>query len=199
MSVTTRGSLALAAALVATLVVVAPAAAHAEFVSSEPAPDSEVEGPFAGPIELTFDEPLGDGSHAELVGSDGSEIADATIPADAPAQLVFELAGPLRAGAYEVRWTTVGQDGEIDRGTFTITVAEPEPTPPPTPVVTDTEGPSPSPQPSASPTLQPSPSPSGDGGSGAAAASDVLLPIIVAIVVIAALGAVLLRNRRRPT
>lgn len=197
MSVMSRVAAAVLAALFSVLLAGVPASAHAEFVSSDPQPGAVVPGPFEGPISLTFDEPLADGSHAELLGIDGTQITDATIPAEAPEQLVFVLQEPLAAGEYEIQWTTIGQDGEVDRDTFTITVLEPEPTPTSAPTATPEASatPRPTPGPTTSPEPTPSPTP-GPDGDPAASTGDVLFPILAAVIVLAVLAGVLLRNRR---
>ena len=198
MTVTRRTLAALLFGIVLVLTFAGPTLAHAEFVSSDPAPDSEVEGPFAGPIALTFDEPLiEDGSHAELIGPDGAKVADATIPDDDPDQLVFDLDTPMGPGEYRIDWTTIGQDAEVARGQFTITVLEPEPTPVPTPSATarPTDAPTPAPTPSPTPVPSPSPAPSADG-TPTASTSDLIFPILAAVIAVAVLAYVLLRNRR---
>ena len=174
----------------------APVFAHAEFVSSQPEPNMRVAGPFEGPIGITFDEALKpSGSHAELLDPSGTKVADATILANHPEQMEFSLSTPLDAGEYEVRWTTRGQDDEIARGTFTFTVLEPPP--PPTPAPTQTPEPSASAAPSVPPSTAPSPSPAPSAdGTPVASSTDVLFPLIAAVVAIVVLGALLLRNRR---
>jgi methionine-rich copper-binding protein CopC len=195
MSVTTRRVIAWSAAIIVALLGASAVAADAEFVESDPAPGSEVAGPFDGPISLTFDEPLGDESHAELLDPSGTTIADARIPTSDPDQLVFELDEALGPGEYEVQWTVIGQDGHVSRDTFTITVLEPEPSPTPAPTATAAPSASSTPTDAPSAAPPPSPAPSADG-TPAAGTNDVLFPILAAVIALAALGAMLLRNRR---
>ena len=175
--------------------------AHAELDTSVPAAGSTVESPFDGPIVLTFTEPPGDGSEAILIGPDGEEAANAEL--DAPdATMTFTLTEPLDPGDYEVRWTTVADDGHVERGTIEFTVAPapptPEPTPEPTPTPTATASAvASSPPPTAAPTPAPTPSPTVDGGA-TGGSSDVLIPIIVALLIVGAGGAYLLTRRNRP-
>ena len=182
--------------VVAWAALVGPVIAHAELVSSDPADGATVDGPFAGPIVLTYDEALASGSKADLKRSDGSKVAAATIdPAD-QTRLVFTLTDPLGPGAYTVAWTSIAADKDVERGTVTFTVsAPPTPSPSPSNEPTAAASPSASATPSTGPTASPAASPSPDGG-GATGGADVLLPVIAALVAIAILGFVLTRNRR---
>jgi copper resistance protein C len=193
----TRRAAALLLAVLAVLVAAIPVAAHAELTETDPADGSEVPGPFDGPIRLSFSEDLAESSHAELLDSSGDEVANAEIPADAPDQLVFDLPEPLPAGAYRVQITAIAGDGHVERPIVSFTVLEPEPTPELTPSATarPSDAPTPAPTPSGTAAPSPSPTPSGDG-TPVASASDLLFPILAAVIAIAVLGVVLLRNRR---
>jgi methionine-rich copper-binding protein CopC len=187
--------------LVIALSVPAVVLGHAELDTSTPSAGSTVESPFDGPIVLTFTEPLGDDSEADLIGPDGDQAASAEV--DAPdATMTFTLTAPLDPGDYEVRWTTVADDGHVERGTieFTVTPAPPtpEPTPEPTPAPTATAtAVASSPPPTPSPPPAATPSPTVDGGA-TGGSSDVLIPIIVALLIVGAGGAYLLTRRNRP-
>jgi methionine-rich copper-binding protein CopC len=198
MTVIPRRPAPLFAALVALLLVATPVAAHAELTEADPADGSEVSGPFEGPITLSFSEALADNSGARLLDGEGDEVAQATIPADEPAQLVFELDQPLEPGSYRIEITAIADDGHIERPIVEFTVLEPPPTPSPapseTPATSDPQ-PSASPAPTPAPSPAPSPSPSGDGPP-TASAGDVVLPIVAALIAVALLAAVLLRSRR---
>ena len=195
MSITIRRGAATLVAILATLVVALPAAAHAELIESDPADGSEVPGPFEGPITLSFSEELASNSHAELLAGAGDEVATAEIPADAPDQLVFTLGAPLAADAYRIEITAIADDGHIERPVVEFTVLAPEPTPAPTPSPTARPSDAPTPAPSQTPVVSPSPAPSGDG-TPTASTSDLLFPILAAVIAVAVLGWVLLRNRR---
>jgi methionine-rich copper-binding protein CopC len=197
MSITIRRGGAALIATLALLVAALPAAAHAELTEADPANGSEVPGPFEGPITLTFSEDLASNSSALLKDGSGDEVARAEIPADAPDQLVFELSTPLAAGDYRIEITAIADDGHIERPVVEFTVLEPEPTPEPTPSPTARPSNAPTPALTPSPTAAPSPSPAPSGdGTPAAATTDLLFPILAAVIAVAVLGWVLLRNRR---
>ena len=101
----------------------------------------------------------------------------------------------LEPGAYEIRWTSwSAEDDEGDRGITMFTFTPPPPTPTPTPTPAPSATPAPTPAPTPSPTASPSPAPSADT-TPSTSATDILLPIIVAVVVIAGFGYWLLRRR----
>ena len=187
------------AAIVLLLCLAVPAAvvAHAELESSTPADGASVPSPFDGPIAMTFTEALAEGSKADLV-ADGSVVASATV--DGPgARMTIALGAPLAAGAYEVRWVGVADDGHLERGTFSFTVEAAAATPSPTPVPTpeSTSAPTASPEASAVATASTAPSASPTPGDAQTAGSgDVILPIVVGLLVVAAGGAYLLTRRR---
>lgn len=191
-------ALALGAALAS------PAAAHAEYESSTPASGETVAG---SPDELVvrFTQDL-DAARSSLVVATaaGDEVASGGEPGDDPRELRLALP-ELAPGAYDVRWTSwSAEDNEGHRGTFTFTVA-PAPTPTPTtePTPTPARSPtdSPTPTPTSTPTPErtssPSPSPSTapDGSSAGASDASLVLPIVAALVAVAALGGWLRRRR----
>ena len=192
----------LLAGLLAGLLVPVGVLAHAELETSRPADGATVESPFVGPILLTFTEAMSTGSEAELRGPTDAIVASATV--DGPgATMTFTLEGALDPGEYEVRWTSVADDGHVERGTFGFTVAPAPPTPEPTPEPTPSPSAAPtaapsSPPPSVEPSASASPSPTADG-SGTAGTGDVLLPIIVALLAVGAGAVYLLTRRNRPT
>jgi methionine-rich copper-binding protein CopC len=187
-----------AALLAVALVLLLPtvALAHAELDTSSPADGDSVEG---SPTEITadFTESLVDGSSFELLDAGGSVVAEGRIDPDDDQRMTIDPP-ELEPGEYEVRWQARAEDGHLERGTygFTVTAAStPPPTPsaPPSAAPTETVAPSEptSPSPSAAPTPTPDTEPT-------ASTSDVLLPIIVAVVLLAVLAGYLL-NRRRAT
>ena len=175
-------------------------AAHAELERSSPSAGDTVEAPFDGPILLEFSEELGDGSRAELQDDGGGAIAEASV--DGPgATMEFDLDVPLGPGDYQVAWTGIAVDGHVERGTVAFTVEAPPPTPEPTPSPSPTPEPSeslaaatPTPDPTPAPSQSPSPSPV-----DAASSSDVVIPIVVALLVVAIGGGYLLSRRGRST
>jgi methionine-rich copper-binding protein CopC len=188
------------ACLVAALAQAPVVTAHAALVSSDPAGGTTVPGPFAGPIVLTFSEALRAGSHAELIPAGGTKVADAAIDPGNAARLIFNLATPLAPGSFTIQWTSIAQDRDIERGELSFTVAQPTPPPTAPPTAAPTAAPSASPSPSAAPTataVTASPTPSATPADQAAAGSDVLVPVIAALVLVAIAGTWLLRRGRR--
>jgi methionine-rich copper-binding protein CopC len=187
------------AALAAVLVLAAlplSAAAHAELVSTVPSNGDTVIGPPER-ISATFDEALGANSAIELRDAAGTTLATGGVDAADPTTL--SLVPPdLGDGSYEVRWTAVAEDGDITRGTFTFSVALP-----PTQLPTPTSAPSATPAATASQatpaatalTPSPTPAPSAAPTEPTAGTTDVLIPIVVAVVLLGGFGAWLLRRR----
>lgn len=174
-----RGSIMLGAALAAVFLLPAVTVGHADLQSSIPAQGAAVPSPFAGPIVLTFSEPLAKGSKADLIGSDGATVAGAMVDVTAMT-MTIGLTAPLDPGAYEVRWVSIAGDGDVLRQPivkFTVTPAAV----------------SSAPSPSRAPTPEPSGSGNTTGGGG-----DVVVPIIVALIVLGAGAAYLLTRRNRP-
>jgi methionine-rich copper-binding protein CopC len=192
-------SVTLAASLMALAAFLVPTAvsAHAELDTVTPADGSTVE---VAPTEIvmTFTQNL-DASKSSivLVTAAGAQVASGgEVAASEPRQMTVALPG-LEPGAYEIRWTSwSAEDDEGDRGITTFTYTPPPPTPSPSP--TPTLAPSATPAPSASPTVSPSatpvPSPSGSG-SPTSSTTDILIPIIAAIILVAGLGYWLMRRR----
>lgn len=184
--------------LLLAMVSVTSVAAHAELETASPADGATVAGPFAGPIVLTFSAVLAEGSKADLLDTGGGEIASAVV--DRPgAKMTINLETPLGPDGYEVKWVSVGEDGDLERGTIFFTVAAAPPTPEPTSSPTPTPVPSASATPSSEPTPSASSAPSATPATvGSASTGDVLIPIIVGLVVVAIGAAYLLRRRGRP-
>jgi methionine-rich copper-binding protein CopC len=169
------------------------AAAHSELESANPA-DGAVLDASPPEIVLTFSETLDpQKSSISLRDASGAEVAGARVDPDDDTVMRF-TPPTLAPGAYEIRWTSVAEDGDLLRGTVHFEVAAAEVTSSPT--AEPSESPSAVATASAGPTTAPSPSPSAAGGQ-TASSSDVILPILAAIVLIAVLGAWLLRNRAR--
>lgn len=179
-----RAPLALACLL--WLAAAATAAAHSEFVSSDPAAGSTIGPERDTPIVLIFSETLKPGSKADIIGPAG-KIGTATIDRSDDTRLVFTPTAPLAPGAWRMEWTSIATDGAVLRGKVPFTVeAAATPSPSPTTSAAATTSPTPSPSPAPSPPPNPVNSTS----------SDVLVPVIAAILAIIVLGLVLLRSRR---
>lgn len=171
-------------------------AAHSELVSSSPSAGTTLATP---PTEITgeFSEALDTGrSSMELRGPDGATMARGGVPpGSVPTHMAMVDLPPLAPGAYEVRWTTVTpDDGGVERGTFAFTVATAAPSPAVSagaePAVTPAASPA-----GVEPTVPPSASPAPGEASGSGA-GDLLLPFL-ALAAVVAVGAALLRRRRR--
>lgn len=189
-------ALALSAASVLTFA--APAWAHDELLSSDPAADSALaEMPEA--LTLTFSgDLLADAGATEVQVTDASGTP---VTAGTPTVQANVVTQPLRAdasGAMTVLWRAVSSDGHPISGQYAFSVSGPA-TPTPTPTVTTRPTPTSSPSPSetvAPPTQTTSPTEapaSADGGSAA-------VPwVLFAVVGVALLGAVvyLLMSRAR--
>jgi len=165
-------------------------AAHSDLVSSDPAQGAVVPSPYSGPIVLTFSEPLASGSMADLVDSAGTTFAKAVVDPNAKT-MTFTLTTPLAPGAWQVRWVSIADDGDLLRDIVTFTVAASASTSPSASAAA----------PSAIPSATTSPSPSGAGTTTGTGGGDVILPIIVALIILGAGAAYLLtrRNRRLDT
>ncbi len=189
---TGRRTLAASAlALLILLAVAGSALAHSELVSSDPA-DKAVLATPPTTITLTFSEDLDPGkSSFKLVGPAGT-VGDGAVSAD---PLVMTLEGlALDPGSYEIQWTSAALDGDILRGTLTFTVSAPAPTP-----VAPSAAPSAaaSAEPSAAASALPTSSPAPVPAEPAASPGDVVLPIVIALVLVAGVGVYVLRRSRR--
>jgi copper resistance protein C len=199
----------LPAAVLALLLMPSLVLAHAELETPTPKDKATVEGT---PTEIagTYSEEMNpDGSSLTLLGPDGSQVAKGGVdPADDKRMVITDLP-ELAPGAYTVKSTTKSaEDGDIDRKewTFTVEVA-PSPSPSLSPTAAaPTVAPSATPAaptataaPTAAPIETPAPSPSADGGT-TGSGGDVILPIIAAVVIVAAIAGYLFTRRdRTPT
>jgi methionine-rich copper-binding protein CopC len=195
-----RCAVLIAAGSLAVMLLPGLAAAHSELVSSVPAQGATVASPFTGPIVLTFSLHLANGSKADLVGPDGTTVAKATVDATAKT-MTFALTDPIAPGAYEIRWLSIADDGDLLRQPVIKFTVSPPPSPSPTaePTAAPSASAAPTAPPaSAIPTTGPTPVPSA-GGDPAGSGGDVVLPIIIALIVLGAGAAYLLTRRDRPT
>ncbi len=191
-----RAAGCVAAVVLAVLAMPLVALAHAELETASP-PDGAVLDSPPTEIVLTFTEALDPvKSHMELIGPDGTQVANGV--ADADNDKAMRIDPPeLAPGAYESRSTAfAAHDGALKREVLTFTITAHSPTPTATPTPAPSASATPSSSPSASPSARPSPAPSA-GGPTSASGADVLLPILAALIVVAVLGAMLLRGRSR--
>jgi methionine-rich copper-binding protein CopC len=192
-------SVTLAAVVLVLLGAIFPSAvaAHAELDTMTPADGATVE---VAPTEIvaTFTQDLQSDRSSLVVVTGGTEIASGgeVDPAN-PRRMTLALP-PLEPGSYEIRWTTFSaEDGEgPERGVTTFTLTPPPPTPSPTPTPEPSATPTPTPEPTSTPSATPSavPSPSGSD-TPTSSTADILIPIIAAVVIVAALGYWLMRRR----
>lgn len=161
---------------------------------ASPADKSAISGAPAE-IVLTFNASLDPKkSSIILLDSSSSQVVKAGV--DPTNDKVMRLTPPtLQPGAYEIDWTSVALDGDLLRGKVTFTVTTP--TPPPTIAPTAIGSATASATPTVSTAPTPSPAPSAAPPQASASGADVIVPVLVAIVLIAALGAWLLRGRMR--
>ena len=186
-------------AFIAALAAPSAVLGHAELDTMTPATGSTV---TAAPAQIvaTFTEPLDPAkSSLVLVTSGGAQVASGGVVAADDAKKMTLALPSLAAGAYEIRWTTASAlDGDLDRGTTTFTYA-----PAPSPSASPSSAASATPAASAAATPSPSiaasvaPSPSGTGQPASASTSDLLIPIVVAVILVAGLGYWLLRGRSK--
>jgi methionine-rich copper-binding protein CopC len=175
-----------------------PALAHSELVSSDPADKATLATPPTT-VTLTFSEDL-DPAKSSFKLSGPSGLVGTGAVAATPTIMTLEGLS-LEPGDYEIQWTSAALDGDILRGTLTFTVTAPTPAP-----ATPTAEPSATPAPAASPTAAPStettpaPTPAPSAAPEPASSTstgDVLLPIVAALVIVAGVGAYVLRRSRR--
>ena len=118
------------------------------------------------------------------------------VSARDPRELYVALPGPLPAGAYEIRWITFStEDQEQAQGTTTFTVAA-APSDAPSAAAASTS-PAGSVAASAAQSIASPPSASSPPTSPTTSTSDAVIPIVVALIVLAALGLWFLRGRSR--
>ncbi len=182
------------------------ALAHAELDTADPADGAVLDTPPTT-ITLTFTERLDPAKSSFQVldaGGDNLGAGAATGPK------VMTLDGlKVGPGEYLIKWTSASaDDGDIERGQLTFTVAEAPAsvappastaavTPPPSAPASVTPSAAASVVPSVAPSpVAPTPAPSAAPTSPAASTGDVLLPIVVGLLLVAGVGAFVLRRSR---
>ena len=110
-------------AVVAVLILTAPAFGHAKLRGSLPAAGAQLQ---AAPksLTLTFSETVRLG--VLTLSVDGKDIP-VSIDRNAPAAVQVTVALPaLAAGSYQVRWSALSvDDGHVTQGTFTFSILTP--------------------------------------------------------------------------
>jgi methionine-rich copper-binding protein CopC len=188
-------------AAMATFLVPSLVLAHAELETAVPADKSVVPPPVTEVSGIYSEAMKPTGSSLIVKNTLGATVASGTVDTEDDTRMVATPATPLGTGTYAVEWTSVASDDHVARGTWTFTVGIAAPT-----VSSPTASTAPSSTPSAAPSAAPSipvpsvaptPVPSGDGSS-TGSGSDVLLPIIVALIILGGGAAYLLSRRNRP-
>jgi methionine-rich copper-binding protein CopC len=197
------GSRLRVASLIAAFVILAvpgSALAHAELQRSIPDNGETVTDPVTV-VTGTYSQDLAANSKLLVKDASGATVATGAVDPGNARRMVARPDASLGNGTYEVQSTSVSaDDGDIERVQWTFTVAVAA-SPSPTEVPSVSAGTS-SPEatqsvvPSASATEAPSPSPA--PGDSTSDSSNVILPIIAALAIVAIGGAYLLnRNRGR--
>jgi methionine-rich copper-binding protein CopC len=191
---------------VATLVVVAAMAvllvpalvlAHADLETPTPADKSTVTEPVPEVSGIYSEAMTADGSSLVVKNASGATVAQGTVDPEDDTRMVATPAQPLGNGVYTVESTAVATDGHIEHATWTFAVAIAA-TPSPTLSATAAISAAPTAAPvTPLPSVAPTPIPSADSGS-TGSGSDVLLPIIIALIVLGGGAAYLLSRRNRP-
>ncbi len=188
--------------LVAALLVPTIALGHAELDTATPKDKSTVQTPPTE-IVMTFTEPVVPSkSSIKLVDGSGSVIAQgSTVDAADAKTMRLAITGDLTPATYTVRWTTASAlDGDLDHGTTTFTLAAAAsvaPSATPAPSAATSSAPASAAASVAPPSVAPSPSSSSPPATPAASTSDAVIPVVIALIVLAALGLWLLRGRSR--
>lgn len=119
------GAVLAACLMVAALfVVVPPAAAHDQLLSSDPKDGAKLDE-MPPSIVLTFSgEPMETGAGVVLTSEDGQEVALNDLTADG-ATLTATVPSTLPGGVYEASWHIVSGDGHPLEGAFSFTVGKP--------------------------------------------------------------------------
>jgi copper resistance protein C len=162
---------------------------HAELESSDPADGATIETPYT--LTATFDEELTPtGSSILVQDSSGAQVAAGTV-SDADDKSMTADLPQLPAGQYTVLWTAVTADDKaVERGTYHFNVGAAT-SPGASPAASTTASPRPS-------SASPAPSPAASAGStqNTGSGNDLLVPLAIAVVIVAAIAAYFVyRNR----
>jgi copper resistance protein C len=189
---------AVVVALAAILIVPTAVAAHAELQTATPKDGATVAGSPPA-ISGTYSEAMTtSGSSLVLLGPDGKQVATGGVDPANNKRMAIDPVPDLVPGTYTVKSTTKSAaDGDVDRKEWSFTVV-PAPTPTPTLAPSATASPRvTAPPASASTTPNASPAPSAVVDGRSSSGGDVVLPIMAALAIVAAGGALLLGRRGR--
>ena len=193
---------ALTAIVLAALILPTTLLAQAELETATPADKSTVTEPVAEVSGTYSDSMKTAGSSLVIKDASGTQVAKGGVDPGNDHRMLATPATPLGNGTYTVESTTLASDGDVAHATWTFTVAVAA-SPSPSAVASAASTVVPSAGPTTFPatpaaTVEAAPSPSGDG-SATGSGSDVVLPIIVALIVLGAGAAYLLMRRGRAT
>jgi methionine-rich copper-binding protein CopC len=188
-----RTAVSVLLAVVAMVAAATPALAHTDLKSSDPAEGASLS---AAPekITLTFEEPVRlPPNPVTVTGPDGLAwtVGAATV-AGAVVTAPVQPSGP--AGQYTINYRVLSEDGDAVRGTVRFTMTAPA-----TPATTSatTAAPTTTTQATAQPTTSAAAAPAGQPADAADGGVPVWVWILVAVVVLAGIGAALgIRGRR---
>lgn len=172
----------------------APASAHDELLSTDPAADSSLDA-VPAQLTLTFSgQLLGEAGATEVQATDaaGTSLTDGT-PLVQDNVVVQALTGEA-SGLITVLWRTVSSDGHPISGQFGFTVS---PAPAPAPTATATPEPTPTETPSATPTETVTPAPDAPSDSAAPAAWPWILVGLAAAALLGGIVYLLVSRARR--
>jgi copper resistance protein C len=194
-----RAVAALVLTTLLTALVPATALGHAELDTVTPTDKATVQ---ASPTEIvmTFTEPVDPAkSSIKLVDAGGSVIAEGSAVDTANPKLMrLALTASLAPATYTVRWTTASAlDGDLDHGTTTFTVAVSASVAPSQSPSEAAALPSAATTSAAAPSVAPSTAASSSPSTPASSSSDAVIPVVVALFVLAGLGLWLMRGRSR--
>jgi methionine-rich copper-binding protein CopC len=113
----------LAGAVVAALALGVAVQAHAKLLKTSPADRSTVaKAPTT--VQLWFNEAIDVKlSKLEVTGPAG-KVALGVVHAMEPKQLMGPITGKMADGTYTVDWQTAGDDGHVQKGSFTFTLKQ---------------------------------------------------------------------------
>jgi methionine-rich copper-binding protein CopC len=97
--------------------------AHAKLMKTSPADKATiVKAPTT--VQLWFNEAIDVKlSKVEVIGPDG-RVALGVVHAMEPKQLMGPITGKMANGAYTVNWQTAGDDGHVQKGSFTFSLKQ---------------------------------------------------------------------------
>jgi hypothetical protein len=122
----TKALTTLTVALLSAVVLTVGVQAHAKLLKTSPADKATVTKAPAS-VQLWFNEVIDVKlSTVEVTGPDG-KVALGMVHAMDPKQLMGPITGKMSNGVYTVNWQTAGDDGHVQKGSFTFTLKQAAP------------------------------------------------------------------------